>query len=58
MFLSSTPVECGRSRATAQRSELAGWAKYGYCDRDGGTLAFSMGAWRAFAATVKNGSAA
>jgi hypothetical protein len=27
----STPVECGRSRETAQRSELAGWAGYGYC---------------------------
>lgn len=27
----STPVECGRSRETAHRSELAGWAQYGYC---------------------------
>ena len=27
----STPVECGRSRKTAKRSELAGWAQYGYC---------------------------
>ena len=27
----STPVECGRSRSTAQRSDLAGWAAYGYC---------------------------
>jgi hypothetical protein len=27
----STPVECGRSRQTATRSELAGWATYGYC---------------------------
>ena len=27
----STPVECGRSRPTTQRSELAGWASYGYC---------------------------
>jgi hypothetical protein len=27
----STPVECGRSRNTAQRSDLAGWAGYGYC---------------------------
>ena len=26
----STPVECGRSRATQQRSALAGWAEYGY----------------------------
>ena len=27
----STPVECGRSRENARRSELAGWAEYGYC---------------------------
>jgi hypothetical protein len=27
----STPVECGRSRQTVQRSDLAGWAQYGYC---------------------------
>jgi hypothetical protein len=27
----STPVECGRSRETAERSDLAGWAEYGYC---------------------------
>lgn len=27
----STPVECGRSRETARRSALAGWAQYGYC---------------------------
>jgi len=27
----STPVECGRSRETATRSVLAGWAQYGYC---------------------------
>jgi hypothetical protein len=27
----STPVECGRSRETAKRSGLAGWAEYGYC---------------------------
>jgi hypothetical protein len=27
----STPVECGRSRETAKRSALAGWATYGYC---------------------------
>ena len=27
----STPVECGRSRQTVQRSDLAGWAEYGYC---------------------------
>lgn len=29
--IDSTPVECGRSRSTAQRSELAGFAGYGYC---------------------------
>jgi hypothetical protein len=27
----STPVECGRSRETARRSDLAGFAEYGYC---------------------------
>jgi Transposase DDE domain len=27
----STPVECARSRDAARRSELAGWAEYGYC---------------------------
>jgi hypothetical protein len=27
----SRPVECGRSRETAKRSDLAGWAEYGYC---------------------------
>jgi Transposase DDE domain len=27
----STPVECARSRETVQRSELAGFAEYGYC---------------------------
>lgn len=30
-LVDSTPVECGRSRETAKRSELAGWAGYGYC---------------------------
>lgn len=30
-LVDSTPVECGRSRETAKRSELAGWAEYGYC---------------------------
>jgi hypothetical protein len=29
--IDSTPVECGRSRETVKRSELAGWAQYGYC---------------------------
>ncbi|MGD7003818.1 IS982 family transposase [Corynebacterium halotolerans] len=27
----STPVECGRSRETVKRSDLAGYAGYGYC---------------------------
>jgi hypothetical protein len=27
----STPVECGRSRETTRRSDLAGFAEYGYC---------------------------
>jgi Transposase DDE domain len=27
----STPAECGRSRETAKRSALAGWAAYGWC---------------------------
>jgi Transposase DDE domain len=27
----STPVECGRSVPTVRRSDLAGWANYGYC---------------------------
>ena len=30
-LVDSTPVECGRSRQTAQRSDLGGWAEYGYC---------------------------
>ncbi|MFF7216907.1 IS982 family transposase [Streptomyces sp. NPDC008238] len=27
----STPVECGRSKEVVKRSDLAGWAEYGYC---------------------------
>ena len=27
----STPVPCGMSRSTVKRSDLAGWAGYGYC---------------------------
>jgi hypothetical protein len=27
----STPVQCGCSRETVTRSDLAGWAEYGYC---------------------------
>jgi hypothetical protein len=27
----STPVECGRSKDAVRRSDLAGWAEYGYC---------------------------
>ncbi len=30
-LLDSTPVPCGTSRETRKRSELAGWAAYGYC---------------------------
>jgi hypothetical protein len=30
-MVDSTPVECGRSRETAKRSELCGFAGYGYC---------------------------
>ena len=30
-MVDSTLVECGRSRGTAKRSDLAGWAEYGYC---------------------------
>jgi hypothetical protein len=29
--IDSTPVGCGCSRQTAKRSDLAGWAEYGYC---------------------------
>ncbi|MDX2701994.1 IS982 family transposase [Streptomyces sp. PA03-6a] len=30
-IVDSTPVECARSRQTVKRSDLAGWANYGYC---------------------------
>ncbi|WP_234380545.1 IS982 family transposase [Streptomyces sp. NRRL F-5122] len=30
-IVDSTPVEYGRSRETVKRSDLAGWAEYGYC---------------------------
>jgi hypothetical protein len=30
-LLDSTPVPCGQSRETARRSELAGYAAYGWC---------------------------
>ncbi len=30
-MVDSTPIECGRSRETAKRSELVGFAGYGYC---------------------------
>ena len=36
----STPVECGRLRETTKRSDLAGWAEYGYCASHS---AFSLG---------------
>ncbi len=30
-LVDSTPIECARSRETVKRSDLAGWAEYGYC---------------------------
>ena len=30
-LIDATPVPCGASRETVRRSELAGWANYGYC---------------------------
>jgi hypothetical protein len=30
-LLDSTPVPCGQSRQTVERSQLRGWAAYGYC---------------------------
>ncbi|WP_167149267.1 IS982 family transposase [Actinomyces sp. ZJ308] len=30
-LVDSTPIECARSRPTVRRSNLAGWAGYGYC---------------------------
>ena len=30
-LIDATPVPCGASRETVKRSELAGWAAYGYC---------------------------
>lgn len=30
-LVDSTPVGCGCPRETANRSDLAGWAQYGYC---------------------------
>jgi hypothetical protein len=30
-LLDATPVPCGTSRETVKRSNLAGWANYGYC---------------------------
>jgi hypothetical protein len=30
-IIDSTPIECARSRETVHRSDLAGWAQYGYC---------------------------
>ena len=30
-LIDSTPVPCGKSRATVKRSDLAGYADYGYC---------------------------
>jgi hypothetical protein len=30
-IVDSTPVQCGCSRGTVKRSDVAGWAQYGYC---------------------------
>jgi len=30
-LIDATPVPCGTSRETVKRSDLAGWANYGYC---------------------------
>ena len=30
-LIDTTPLPCGTSRQTAKRSDLAGWANYGYC---------------------------
>ena len=30
-LVDSTPIECGRSRETVKRSDMAGYATYGYC---------------------------
>jgi hypothetical protein len=30
-LIDATPLPCGNSRETVKRSELAGWAAYGYC---------------------------
>ncbi|HET9968822.1 MAG TPA: IS982 family transposase [Streptosporangiaceae bacterium] len=30
-IVDSTPVQCGCSRETVTRSDVAGWARYGYC---------------------------
>ena len=32
-LLDATPVPCGESAVTAKRSDLFGWAGYGYCPR-------------------------
>ena len=30
-MVDSTPIECACSKETVPRSEMAGWAEYGYC---------------------------
>jgi len=32
-LMDATPVPCGQSAVTARRSDLYGWADYGYCPR-------------------------
>ncbi len=31
LLVDSTPIECARSKESVKRSDLAGWAQYGYC---------------------------
>ncbi|MFJ9146992.1 hypothetical protein ACIRP7_02730 [Streptomyces sp. NPDC102270] len=55
-IVDSTPVECGRSRPAVKRSDMAGWAGYGYCAslalglRQGEVLALR---WEALLAEAK-----
>lgn len=31
LLVDSTPIECARSKETVHRSDMVGWAQYGYC---------------------------
>ncbi len=46
-LIDATPVPCGASRETVKRSELAGWAGYGYCAAELLAHAAGTGALRA-----------